>query len=455
MLAWVVFVLDYFQIAIFQTIPPGNPLPQAFLQQLNSYSLNTNELECAECCFQLPFTYRQHPRYNRNIYVLLAVISGLANSTGGVVLLYEPSKPVASIWNDEIELCLERLRKFIEDKIVLASDCMRFTLMNDADIGHWATVAIKMASSTIHMAKHGPQRATLCFNHSSCCEVIEMRDPDASYHDEIQDNLTVSDNTQRHGMNRGVSRTDSTSTDSHIHAEITQSVLRDIESRLRTYIKLTWTDNRRNWTKHLETVEHSREGSINAMIHSSETLTPTQPLNYTPQTQAFQHLFDSQEQLNRVLQEVERNIGEQRGFCLASQCWASNVEPGPAPRLPPRHLLDLFVCSEGGELTLWEIVTESTDKKAADKQWAYVMNAARLTKRNLLVGPGNAGHDLTIKCFLYDLDANAVRSPKLQSMALAYLHTEDDFVFIQRALATILLKSTSFFQTILGNQYLV
>ncbi len=384
------------------------PLPtsevEKFVDEINSYAVDSKTTSRTEYSFQLQINPWQHPMLDRNIHHLLAILTALSNDCGGFVYLATDPCEMQLVAHEIFEQFKQRLLHQITKmgKLSVDIDEPSEQLRQDKV---WATIWVREIQGAVHYP-------------TGLCKPTEFR--------------------------MGLSGQVEFSRSKQESLEETQLVSQEEASYSEqpvdffSYQRLDWSENKKDWQNCLNMKE------IDTDVANCNMWKPSQPMRVTPNTDTLQYLFNTREQMEQTMSEVET---KEPGFAIVCKTWRFHVSAHDAePDIPQGQICDIITVTKTGKVNLWGVV-DYTDDMAS----SYLKETGRMLKYQLLKkGPATGLSHLFINCYLICPMLNTMDRPtslplnEAQEVENRDVSEENiDFAALQHALAMVIMSRES------------
>ncbi len=419
--------ISWFLLELQVPVPVGERGRKFLLIQSNNFVVEPRELQCPEYCFKIPFNCVQHPRFNANIHKLAAVIKGLGNSVGGVVILCrEPGQ------RDHVELgdFVERLKIWIFgiDFISLA-DMLQFVDLPE-NKAVWGLILVKAYLPTgLSAPANIDESGFLLYNGAT---------------------TVVSSDAKSNTM---CSSSPHAATLSHKKISVPMAITQPVHTMTASEIeqqlggKVSWTTHKRNWQQHVALDDdYDFESNVRKYATSSTIFVPSDPIVFSP-SHMLKNLIGNPAERTRLIETIRAKLDSPRAFAIVVPSWLSLIGKGGFTKRPKNHVGDILLVTEQGSVYLWTIV-QSIDTDA-DLQITYVVMAGRLTKL-LLLKDQKEKCALRVDCYLYNLQDGTIEEPQLQQYTKSFLVNNIELKFVQETLAEIIAGKETYLRNVTG-----
>ncbi len=417
---------------------------------VNTFAKPMEDLRCPEHCYSYCLNPAQHPRHYANIYHLIALLTALCNTCGGVIFLIAPG----GIGNEKINFRRfeDRLRKmllpygFIDGLVETYVEC---------DETFWGIIVAKMSDQMLpyniegnalyfQIDVHRQLRTQQSYSQvpvkkhgvpETIENVVAIEDSGIQIPGQPQSNKTVAEES-----NKGV--------DSENVGDASSDKLPDgvVLNRLK------WDQNKRDW----RTIVKDSDQSDDNCVISCDIWKPSSPMTVTPGKEALKYLFRSDGECNETIEHVKTKVP---GFAIVHRSWLSFLPEVDVESWPASHLCDILTVTEDNDVCLWVIVSDSR-KEVIETQLKYMLTVGRTIKHQVL-DQTNRGPNLTVRCKLYSTHLAAYEWPenepkhlmiqKTQEMLYPKIHEKGKFEGLQKAIAFLILSKGTL-STCVGEQ---
>ncbi len=396
----------------------------------------SEELRCAEYCFQCCFNPWQDPSFDRNKHYIDALLRALSNSCGGLVFLTAEETPHKTI----------QFSTFPPSSISLNDhlQCEISKLGIPSNV--WSVIAVKTSAAT----------APFYFNGDSVEVKIDIhgRLQYVHHYDERSGEQPENAENPAHESEQRKSKTDvDPDDDSTAFSEppTEKPHVDDVASSEPPVVvsELNWDQNKDNWSNILQEVEES----IDECINSCDFLKTRIPMQLMPDKDSLRYLFPSDAALEEALHKLAT---KEPGFAFASRSWLSLLPDGDLlETTPSNHLCDILTVSlsENAKpnICLWVVVSESK-KQIIQKQIQYMFVVGRAIKHQI-ANQSKGVLNLTVQCMLHstheednlqiESTLREVRIQKTQDFLCSVFIEPDSFDAVKRGIARVLLSHKS------------
>ncbi len=211
--------------------------------------------------------------------------------------------------------------------------------------------------------------------------------------------------------------------------------------------RLDWIESRKDWQKYVETKD-VKTGDI---VMSCSLWKPTQPMNITPDRDSLRYLFDSEDNMDKILSAVTT---EDPGFAVVGRTWRFHLsDDNGLENLPIGHICDIVTVTNTGRLSFW-VVVDRLDNSSFNNQIDYLMTTGRMLKY-MIVQKGESENlsNLWLYCRLLPVVTSTSMGTKMQlrlhecrvmQRHLQHLYHEGvDFDYLQQAFSKVILSKES------------
>ncbi len=397
----------------------------------------SDELRCAEYCFQCRFNPLQHPSFDDNMHHLDALLTALSNSCGGLVFL-----TAAEITSHKTI----QFSTFNARKVSTSDRLEKSQLAVPANV--WSVTAVRKSAKTIpYELEDGDVQ--LKFDMQGKMQYLPLSGED------------VFDNPA-HGTERCKPKPDIVP--NAALTEVSQpftkvSWVDDVASSELPVVvsELNWDQNKGWWWNILR----ESDISIDECISLCDFLEPHIPMQLLPDKDSLRHLFPSDATCDEALYKVAT---KEPGFAIASRSWLSLLPDDELLEPPSNHLCDILTVSKIKDskpnICLWVVVSGSK-KHIIWKQIQYMFVVGRAIKHQI-VNQGKEVPSLTVRCMLHS--TNEEDNPQIESTiheaginktqdSLCYLFLDENtFDVVKRGIARLLLSQKSHINNCAGEQ---
>ncbi len=368
----------YLDLSSFQPNPPRLENIEYFLGEINALAVPSQELMCAEYCFQCCFNPFQHPSFDDNMHHLDALLTAISNSCGGLVLLTTAEKTSHKIL---------QFSTFTAQKISTSDRLEKSRLAVPANV--WSVIAVKKSANTTPYEFKGGEVEVKIDIHgtlqylSPCGEQtvenpahkIEKHKPKATVKPDVALTKVSQPSTNAPQIDDVVSRAEPPAVVS----------------------ELNWDTNKGKWWNILQKPDES----IDECINSCDFLEPHIPMQLLPDKDSFRYLFLSDTTLDETIHKLATN---EPGFAIANRFWSSLLHNDDVLLEPPsNHLCDILTVSKSEDskpnICLWVIVSGSK-KQIIWKQIQYMFAVGRTIKHQI-ANQSREVANLTVRCMLH------------------------------------------------------
>ncbi len=433
--------IQTFLIVYFQADLSSRDIIESFWHKLNSFAVPLVDLKCAEYCFRCCMNPLQHPSLDPNIHHLVAMVTALGNTCGGVLFLAAPS----GILREEIKFSKfqTRLQEMLPASAILLSPLSAFAEIPEYD-QFWAVLVVKKGQQFL------PYR--LGRNSLQLWGDINGRLHYIPHQQSIAE--TKGKPLNESSESAAPSARTTQATRSLVGTETLDTVETYTPVECSTLRELNWDQHKSNWKQTLKVLNHSTE----EIVSSCSIWQPDMPMQLTPDKEVLAYFFLSESEMKQTLKRIECKVP---GFAIASRTWLSLLpEHHIHASRPARHLCDVLTVSQQCEVCLWVVVSESRENLISE-QLQYAMIVGRTIKYQI-AKHNRWASNLTIRCMLHSTQAgnNELIENTLTQSGIFCTHEllnplfqeQCNFGTLQRGIALLLLAKESHIKNCAGDQ---
>ena len=414
----------------------------------------------------------QHPIFDENIHLLLALVSSLCRGCGGVVYLM--ADDAQTVTQENIKVYQERLYALIDKNIETPS-----LMTNMAQVSlllgthkSWAALFLKRSCDELKQTSLETgaiwKPLTLAFDLSG--QIYTKPDSDSqseSYRDMGKPVVSAVPGAASPALSTYSQENNPFQTEPDIPSESGIIPLTAAGHSNGTAIpkvnfsscqSLDWAENTKNtkgWQKYVKI----KEVKIDDIIESCPMLNPTQPMTITPDRESIRYLFESEKDMEETLWEVTI---KEPGFAIVCRTWRFHISDDNAiEHLPPGHICDILTVTDTGRLTFW-VVGNISDESTFESQMEYLMTTGRMLKFQIVQKTAGDCSNLWIDCRLFCITTptNIENTVKLRSQECQdiqrHIHRMCregvDIDVLQQAVAKLILSKESPLKRCAGDQ---
>ncbi len=405
-------------------------------EDCNKFIVETQELQCPEYCFKVPFNSFQHPKYRYNIYKLLTVIKALGSSMGGVVVLCREPGQIGRVKLGDVLVFTERLKQWIlNGNPSCATDMLQCEHLSEDD-AVWGIILVKVNRPTDLSFQVSIGESGLMVFRDAFLAVSSSEESNAASISGDPDFTAAMPTGQ-------ISETESTPVST---PESVSGPMTDWEIEWQLENKIAWTTHKKNWQQYVGLdPDSSLESHIRKYAPSSPIFMPSDPIIFSP-SYMLKTLMDESDR-NRMIEAMRAKLDSPRAFAIVSPSWLNHIGKEERFKRPSNHVVDILVVTENGSIYLWTIV-ECVGTADSDQR-AYMLITGRLTKF-LLLKDQMERFDLRVDCYLYNLQSNNVEEPQLQQHTKSLFVNNIDFRLIQETLAQAIATKETYLRNVTG-----
>ncbi len=408
---------------------------QLLMTDCNKFVVETQELQCPEYSFKVPFNRFQHPRYSDNIHKLTTVVAALRSSIGGVVFLCREPGQIDSIATGNLSLFKERLETWILGlNPTSGGDMLQFEPLS-GDNAIWGVVLVKALLPTEMSFPASVDDSGLVVFKDSTTAALSNQGANTAF-SSSDPGFTAATPTVQY------SETDSTpvSTPEPAH-KMTDSAIRCLLGK-----RLSWISHKKNWQEHVVFDDDCDLGSVvRKYATTSEMFIPSDPIVFTP-NHVLEALLCNSER-NRMIDTMMAKLDSPKAFAIVSPSWLSHIGREEVADRPSNHVVDILLVTEKGSIHLWTIVRKvESDGKL---QMKYLVATGRLTKF-LLLKHQQERRSVRVECYLYHLEDNTVDVPQLQQLTKSFFVNNLELTVIQETLAETIVAKETYLKNVTG-----
>ncbi len=319
-----------------------------FLYDTNTFALPSDELRCAEYCFQSCFNPFQHPSFDGNMHHLDILLTAISNSCGGLVFL-----TTAEITSHKSI----QFSTFTTPKVSTSDRLEKSQLAVSPHV--WSVIAVKKSAKAtpydlkgdeveVKMDIHGKLQYLLLSGNPTVETLAQEREP-GKPKAAIEVNAALTEASQ---------------------PPTTKPWFDDVASSEPPAVlsELNWDQNKGKWWDILQKPDEEMVECIN----SCDFLEPHIPMQLLPEKDSLRCLFPSDATLDEA---VYKFATMEPGFAIASRSWLSLLPDAGLLGTPSKHLCDILTVSKSEDskpnICLWVVVSDSK-KQIIWKQMKYM-----------------------------------------------------------------------------------
>ncbi len=409
----------------------------------------------AEYCFSCSMNGWQHPCLDRNIHSLLAVVTALCNTCGGIVLLTQPEN-LPQPGTSQFEEFKKRLFPQLEGVGIPQKHLTLFRMSACDEM--WAVLTVPKAPQCLPYIYRDErihlyvdvfglvQQQEYVHQHpvSDVGPGVDEPGTSGSFSPFHNAKDTIADVSTEYNMD--------SNTDDVANATETDMVP---TVEFGVYQKLEWPRNKKNGGQILK---EYHEESLDDFVNTCSIWKPCVPMTVTPERESLMHFFASQEEFEETLGKVDPGVP---AFAIASRCWTSLLPLEITQSQPPHHVCDILTVATDAKVCLWVIVAR-TNGTVVQEQRIYMWESGRMIKRQILTTDERC-QNLSIQCKLLDIsqssdlsfleeNSQATGATALIGQLAHKFLNENSFKCLQTSIALLLLSKESLMKTCIGNQ---
>ncbi len=406
------------------------------------FAVPMNDPMCPEHCYSCCLNPMQHPRFDPNIHRVVALLTALCNTCGGVIFLTSPE----GISHGEIKD--DNINKFNENLAEIwcfpKGLCETYKQGDQCDTSFWGII----------VAKSSQRQSAYEINGNVLTFTIDV-------HRKLDVRLTairreISQNKENEEARRPLDLY-TPKMDEHNHSSDTKDDAIGYSSAPSGNVdNLTWGENKKGWEKILIPAKTSLDN-----IASCDIWKPDNPMPVTPNKESLLNLFRSENAYSEVMKVVTKLETHAKGFAIAIKSrllFLPEVDVTP----PSSHLCDILTVTEDNEVCLWVIVSESGEQVICT-QLHYMLTVGRTIKHQIL-HQNRKGPNITIRCNLYSIqvaDNEIIKSNKeyvrvQRTHEMLYcntnLHEKHHSDVLRQCIASLLQSKHTAISTCVGEQ---
>ena len=380
----------------------------------------------------------QHPIFDKNIYHLIALLTALTNTCGGVVQLNTHDRTV--LWERE------QLTSYASQLLSMTSiNKNLIQIYQGGDTAPWALIVAKNCQDTL-LSNSGSKSVKLGIDINGQLLQKECSQKGEGWEASVPPVITDVDG------NATSRRSELSTMDKKERLDIAQTPVEFPN-------ELNWDTNKKNWDEILVKAKTSTDDCID----SCEAWEPRLPMQVTPDRDSLKYLFPSDAECRDTISKLEAPTP---GFAIASRSWTSLL-PQLGIQRPANHLCDILtvVKSENREvpqpnICLWVIVSSSTEQ-AIQGQFQYMFIVGRAIKHQL-ANQDREVMGVSIRCMLHSThtEDNARIEKTLQESGMQHMQeflcsafkNMNTFEGVKQSMALLLLRQESPIKTCVGHQ---
>ncbi len=389
---------------------------------------------CPEHCYSCCLNPIQHPSLDKDIHHVVALLTALCNTCGGVIFLTAPE----GISYEEINFRMfkERLHQLfltLNFPVGLLETCDLVT----KDTMYWALI---VANSSQKCLPNDSSLYTLKIDMQGRL----LSEPTTSKTHRTAVNSEVAVSMPLEPVERVLVDANS-NVPAHAHDVNLGSYVSNADTEnkspgLSGICELTWDQNKRDWRN----IVTDSEQSIDKCVRSCDTWTPSLPMHITPNRYSLKYIFQSDNECCELIEKVKTTVP---GFAIANRSWLSFLPPeADIDEMPTYHLCDILTVAENNDVCLWVVVSDSGEH-AILTQLEYMLAVGRSIKHQIV--NEIQGLNLTIRCRICSTHINAnefiekhtgyVLVQNTQEMVYPKFHEKDNFAGLRQGIASLVL----------------
>ena len=457
-LNWHYIITNHCNIVLFQTKPEDEEIVEKVLKMS---TILPKSLKCGEYTFGIPINPCQHPKFDENVHHVLAMLDTLYYTCGGLIFLTREDEEIVD--TELVQLFGKRLLDMVETLKGLPGHLFSFielTCKFDSQTS-WGALIVPFTAkghqtgtpARFRVELDGDIQSITRGNYPSTISSLNQISAENG-------SAAVSHQSDNQGIPRSSnphtsppeyvpeiedSNTDSvpdvSSNQSEADADVHKSDDGDTNNMMdySSYQKLDWTNNKKDWKKNVIT----KDVETQEILISCDMLQPAVPMTVTPKREHLQYMFQSDGDMERVLDTCQTDKVPQ--FAIACKSWWSIVSKHQTDSRPTRHVCDILTVSEDGRIHFWVIIADKDEENFLSAM-EYLMTTGRMIKYQLIQ---HGAPQMYVQCSLFSLGETGQmlqeeESEKMQNyLHLFYYKDKFDFSTLQQALAKVILSRES------------
>ena len=348
------------------------------MKEVKAFAVPMKDPRCPEHCYSYCLNPIQHPHLDAYIHHLVALLTALCNTCGGVIFLSAPEGICHRDINfDQFKEYLHEVWCFPQSLCKL----YKYTHRDQCDTSFWGIIVAKTSHQELPYRIGGNALTGKIDVHRRLN--LTVKRPEEQQNMVNEEARKLPDFPESHPSTLEM--------DEYNHSSDAEDDAHYKSPRWVDVSELTWDRNKNNWDRILK-----REAkSFDDDVALCDILKPNNPMTVTPDEKSLMYLFQSSTEYDEIRMKVETKVP---GFAIASRSWLSFLPQVDVKSLPISHLCDILTVTEDNDVCLWVVVSDSGEQ-VIQAQLEYMLTVGRTIKHQLLK-KRKKGPNLTIRCHL-------------------------------------------------------